>query len=150
MPCRIHTMALESGVGIVGGSRALASLNPGFTYSRTITSSPSASRTRLSPLGLVGQHQDGVRVGVIDVLGGQKGVRKGFNGRRCGVRIEKMSAKLVRHRGVGKLRERAKPLEKLEVDGRMPLRLDVGQIEARGFHIKGRDLLAQDVRGKRP
>jgi hypothetical protein len=29
----------------------------------------------------------------------------------------------------------------------MPLRFDIYQVVARGFHIKGRDLLAQNVRG---
>ena len=87
---------------------------------------------------------------VIDELVGQKSVRKRFNRRRCGVRIEKMSAELVRHRRVGKVLEHAKPLEKLEVNSRMPLRFDVGQVVARGFDINGRDLLAQNVRGITP
>jgi hypothetical protein len=63
------------------------------------------------------------------------------------VRIEQMSAELVRHRGVGKIREHAKSLEELQVHGRMPLRFDIYQVVARGFHIKGRDPLAQNVRG---
>jgi hypothetical protein len=58
-----------------------------------------------------------------------------------------MSAELVRHRGVGKVREHPKPLEEREVHGRMPLKFDIYQVIARGFDIKGRDPLAQNVRG---
>ena len=84
---------------------------------------------------------------VINELVGQERVRERFNRGRGGLRIQKMSAKLIRHRGVGKIREHAKPLEELEVHGRMPLGFDHCQVVARGFHIKGRDLLAQYVRG---
>ncbi len=84
---------------------------------------------------------------VIDELVGQEGVRQGFNRGRGGVRIEKVRAELVRHGGVGKVLERAKSLEELEVHGRVPLRFDIYQVVARGFHIKGWDLFAQNIRG---
>jgi hypothetical protein len=84
---------------------------------------------------------------VIDELVGQKSVRKSFNRRCCGVRIEKVRSELVRHRGVGKVLEYAKPLEELEVHGRVPLGFDIYQVVARGFHIEGRDRLVQDIRG---
>ncbi len=138
----------RAGTGIVSGSRSLGKLETGLhivQYDYILAQSFTNPHGRF---GLIRQRQHRVRMSVIDELVGQKSVRKGFNRRRCGERIEKMSAELVRHRRVGKVLEDTKSFEKREVNSRMPLRFDIGQVAARDFDINGRDLLAQNVRGK--
>ena len=66
---------------------------------------------------------------MIDVLGGEVGVRKRFDGWRSGVGYEPMQLELTRHGVIGKHREGAQSSEILQVEGRVAFRLDRPQVE---------------------
>ena len=120
---------VASGVRIVGGDHRLGQLESRLHIIDQRHALAQRFANQLFALRLVGQHQDRVGVGMIDVLGGEVGVRKGFNGRRGGIGYEPMHLELARHRVIGKLREGAQPLQILKVEGRVAFRLDGSQIE---------------------
>src|SRR5215831_8312046 len=106
-----------------------------------------AERLAHPPLALclVGEGQYGVCMSVIDELVGQESVRQRFQGRRCCVRIQKMSTELVSHSSVREVLKCSKSLQELDVHGRMSLRCDARKVVARGFDVDGRESVAQNV-----
>ena len=129
MPCFKPHQGLASGVGIVGGDHRLGQLESRIHVIDQRHAIAQRFANQLVAVGLVGQHQNGVGVSMIDELGGNIGVRKGFNGRRGGIRDEPMRQELVRHGVIGKLREGAQPLQILKIEGRVAFRLDRAQVE---------------------
>ncbi len=93
-------------------------------------------------LGLVGEHQDGIGVGMVDELVRQKGVQQGFDrgvGRRC---VEQVDALLVDHRLVAQRVEGAEFEERLQLHPGQPLRFQGIEVPAAALDVKHLDLLA--------
>jgi hypothetical protein len=97
-------------------------------------------------VGLIGECQDRIRVGVIHEALGDEGVNGRLDGRSGGARIEEMAAQLGLDRHVVELFQRAHPLQRGQLDGDVSLGLDAGEIVARRLDEQGLQLVAEDVR----
>ena len=86
---------------------------------------------------LVGQRQDGVRVGVIDVRRRQEGVDQRLDGRVGAARVEQRTADLVHHRTVVQRVQGLQAKQRAEIERGMARRLDRRHVEPRRLHEDG-------------
>ncbi len=95
-------------------------------------------------VALVGQREDGVRMGVIDVRGRQERVHQRLDRRVPAPRVEQGPADLVHHRGVVERFERPQAEQRAEIEGGVLGGPDGGHVDARRLDEDGGHVLAGD------
>ncbi len=127
----------------------LASAKPGITYGTQTSPRPKSAAQMRSPVRLIADREDGVRVRVIDEARGQERVQQRLDARVRGGGVEQVRAKLVDHRLVGHRVERAELAKRREAHCRVPLGLDRRQVPAGALHVQDLDGLAEQGRRRR-
>ncbi len=81
----------------------------------------------------VGESQDGIGVGVIDVGAGQEGVHQSLDGRSGTVGAQQVGAQLLHHLAVVHLAQHAQTAQVVEIEPRMSGRFDGRHVDTRGL-----------------
>ncbi len=94
---------------------------------------------------LVGESQDRVGMGVIDVFRGKERVQQRLDGGSCSPGGKPVRVQLIHHGSVRQRRKGSQPSQVFEIERHMPVRFDACQIMPRCLDEKHRDRLTENV-----
>ena len=139
----------DRGVGVVRRSARLGEREAGHDVGDD--AGPPAERlgAQRRTVGLVGQCQDRIRVGMEDVSVGEEGMEQRLDRRVRGVRIEKVAALEAHHLPVAEGVERTQPAQRREPDRRQAGGLDPSHVPTAALDAQRLDPFAGQVGGGR-